>query len=182
MQGIVKHIYENMAKEWPGVSIWLDQINVQQKNYHHGAFVGNDCMKMLKNTDVLQKIAEEQNVHSAAKYVHIFRCFHKVVINCFGMTLDSEFESDISLFKDLYVDLGISITPKVHILVKHVPYFIKKHNCSLGWYSEQALESVHYDFYKNCWEKQRYKRNLGHPDYAKNLMRAVIVYSSRNIS
>ena len=182
MQGIVKHIYDNMAKDWPGVSVWLDKIHVKQKDYHHGAFVGNDCRKLLKNTDLLQSIAEEKNIHTVAKYVHIFRCLNKVIVSGFGMTLDSQFESNISEFKDVYVNLGISITPKVHILVNHVPYFLNKHNRPLGWYSEQALESTHYDFSKNCWEKQRFKRQLGHPDYAKNLKRAVIVYSSRNLS
>ena len=57
MQGIVKHIYDKMFKDWPGVSIWLDRINIKQKNYHHGAFVGNDCLKMLRNFDTLQQIA-----------------------------------------------------------------------------------------------------------------------------
>jgi len=182
MQGIVKHIYENMVKEWPGAEVWLKHINVKQKDYHHGAFVGNDCKKMLKNTDILQKIAEDQNAYSAQKYVNAFKCLNDVISSCFGMVLDTEYEHYIAQFKDVYIDLGISITPKVHILVEHVPDFIKKHKRSLGWYSEQAVESIHYDFLRNCWEKQHYKRRLGHPDYATNLMRAVISYSSKNIS
>ena len=91
----------------------------------------------------------------------------KVVISCFGMKLDPEYQSHISNFKDMYIDLGI---------------FINKHNHSLGLYSEQAIESVHYDFNKKCWENKRYKRHLRHPEYVKNLMRAVISYSSKNIS
>ena len=62
-----------------------------------------------------------------------------------------------------------------------MPNFIEKHGRSLGWYSEQALESTHFDFLRNCWEKQGYKRPLGHPDYAQKLLRAVIVYSSKKI-
>ena len=180
MQGIVKHIFDNMAKEWPGVTVWLDHINVKQKQYHHGAFVGNDCMKMLRNTDKLQQIADQENVYSVQKYVHILRCLYKVVTSCFGMELDKEYEIHIQEFKDVYVNLGISITPKVHILVHHVSDFINKHNRSLGWYSEQAIETIHYDFLRNCWEKQGFKRRLGHSDYATNLTRAVIVYSSKN--
>ena len=117
MQGIVKHIYDNMAKEWPGVSMWLEKINVKQKDYHHGAFVGNDCMKMLKNIDILQQIAEDQNVHTVAKYIHIYKCLQKVILSCFGMELDLQYKTHISNFKDVYIDLGISVSPKVHILV-----------------------------------------------------------------
>ena len=44
------------------------------------------------------------------------------------------------------MDLGINISLKVHILTEHVTEFCKNHNNSLGLYSEQALESSHYDF------------------------------------
>ena len=108
--------------------------------------------------------------------------FGHVVVSCFGMVLDPKYNTYINIFEDIYKDLNISVTPKVHILINHVPEFLKKHNRSLGWYSEQTLESIHYDFKRNCWEKQGYKRSLRHPDYAENLMKAVIVYSSKNIS
>ena len=182
MQGIVKHVYDRMYEDWSGVKLWLTQINIKQKKYHRGAFVGNDCIRMLKNVDRLQQIAEFHNVHIIQKYVHILRCLYDVVKSCFGMKLDVEYEKYINIFQNVYKDLGISTTPKVHILIKHVPEFIKKHNRSLGWYSEQALETTHYDFKRNCWEKQGYKRNIGHPDYAQNLMSAVIGYTSKNIS
>ena len=97
------------------------------------------------------------------------------------MDLDPAFEQYIEDFKDMYLTLSISVTPKVHILFKHVPDFCKKHGRSLGWYSEQALESCHHDFLRNCWEKQGYKRSIGHPDYAKNLTAAVISYSSKRV-
>ena len=53
------------------------------------------------------------------------------------------------------MDLGITISLEVHILTEHVTEFCKNHNNSLGLYSEQALESSHYDFLKNCWGKNR---------------------------
>ena len=69
------------------------------------------------------------------------------------MDLNPQYQYYIKHFENVYKDLGISVTPKVHILIRHVPEFIKKHNRSLGWYSEQALESIHYDFLRNFWEK-----------------------------
>ena len=136
---------------------------------------------MLRNVDTLQQIAEINNIYVIQKYVHILRCLHDIVKSCFGMDLDPQYNYYIKKIENVYKDLGILITPKVHILIKHVPAHINKHNRSLGWYSEQALESMHYDFSRNCWEKLGYKRPIGHPDYAQKLMRAVIVYSSKKI-
>ncbi|CAL4063776.1 unnamed protein product [Meganyctiphanes norvegica] len=127
-------------------------------------------MRMLKNIDKLQQIAPL----NILTFVHILRCLYQVVISYFGMSLDPEYETYIKKFKDVYMDLGISITPKVHILTENVLDFSKEYGNSLSWYSEQALESSHHDFLRNCWEKQSYKRLLGRPDYAQNLKAAVI--------
>ena len=159
MQGIVKHIYDQMFKNWKGVSLWLATIHIKQQKYHHGAFVGNDCLKMLKNVDTLQQIAEMHNMHVIQKYVHILRCLYPIVTSCFGMKLDPQYNFYIQQFENVYKDLGISITPKVHILIKHVPEFIKKHTRSLRWYSEQALENTHYDFQETVGKSWGIKGN-----------------------
>merc|ERR1712240_295075 len=177
MQGITKHIFDKMQCEWSDVHLWLKRINVKQKNYHHGSFVGNDCLKMLKNVGILQQMAP-LNIQ---KYVHCLRSLYQIVVSCFGMELDPLYHKYIKDFKEIYLDLDISVTPKVHILIEHEPEFCKKHERSLGWYSEQALESCHYDFLRNCWEKQGFKRTIGHPDYARNLTAAITSYSSRHI-
>ena len=41
---------------------------------------------------------------------------------------------------------------KVHIIVEYVAHFCEKYNSGLGLYSEQSLESSHYD-YRPFWEK-----------------------------
>ena len=69
------------------------------------------------------------------------------------------------------------------MLTEYFPEFFKNHNNSLGLYSEQALESSHYDILRNFWEKKKqgYKRPLGHPAYTQNLKATVISYSSKHI-
>ena len=52
---------------------------------------------------------------------------------------------------------------------------------ALGSFSEQATESSHRDFKKNTWEKHNFKRLIGHPTYAGNLLRAVVVYNSTHV-
>ena len=175
--GVVKLVYDNMYKEWPGAALWIAELNIKQKNYHSGAFVGNDCMKMLKNIDKLQQMAPIQ----IQRFVHLLRIFYKIVESCFGMDLDPDYKVYIKNFKQVYSDLHIKVTPKVHILTEHIPDFCEKNNRSLGWFSEQALESTHHDFHVNTWKKQSYKRNLGHSNYASKLKDAVVSYNSKNI-
>ena len=74
--------------------------------------------------------------------------------------------------------LGINITPKVHVVFAHVGEFCSRKNAGLAKYSEQASESVHHDF-KVTWE--RYKYNMSHPDYAKQLRTCVVKYNSEHI-
>ena len=79
-------------------------------------------MRMLKNIDKLQKIASL----NILKCVHILRSLYQVVISCFGMSLEPAYETYINKFKDVYIDLGISRTPKVHILTEHVIVFLQE--------------------------------------------------------
>ena len=72
-------------------------------------------------------------------------------------------------FKDVYMDLGITISLEVHILTEHVTEFCKNCNNSLGLYSEQALESSHYDFLKNCWEETGLQMTLRTPSVCSKM-------------
>lgn len=52
------------------------------------------------------------------------------------------------------------------------------HQRSLGFYSEQAMEAVHFDF-KIVWQK--YERKGSHPDYSKHLLKAICEYNGLHI-
>jgi hypothetical protein len=43
------------------------------------------------------------------------RAFSKVVDSCFSNTLLDTYITDILKFKKAYMDLGITVTPKVHL-------------------------------------------------------------------
>ena len=75
--------------------------------------------------------------------------------------------------------LGLNFTPKIHAVIFHIPEFCLHTKRSLGFYSEQASESVHHDF-SLIWAN--YKVNsLSHPGYHKRLLNAVCIYNSRHI-
>ena len=50
----------------------------------------------------------------------------------------------------------------------------------LGFWNEQAFESVHQDF-KTLWEQSGYKRDIDHPDYDTQLNKCVYKYNARHI-
>lgn len=52
--------------------------------------------------------------------------------------------------------------------------FCEEMQSGLGFFSEQAMESVHADF-KKIWEK--YKVSIDHPEYLKRLLSAICEYN-----
>lgn len=176
MLGVVNTLYNHMLKEFQhDAEEWAKSCNVS-KDFVHGAsaFAGNACKTLLNRIDILRA---KCNIH-CLKYVKCFSDFSNVVNSCFSTFLDEKFEVYVSQFKTSYLDLGISTTPKVHAVFFHVPYFCRKMDCGLGYYSEQAMESVHHDF-KNTWVN--YKVNGTHPDYNTKLLRAVREHNSRHV-
>lgn len=101
-----------------------------------------------------------------------------MVDSCFSINLTEDFENYINNFRKSYLDLRISVSPKVHAVFFRVPYFCNKVNKGLGFYSEQAVESTHHDF-NATWNK--FKVSLEHPHYAEKLLRAVREYNSQHI-
>ena len=176
MQGVVKHLYDNMCKEWDGASQWLTNIGIQPQKYHSGSFLGNHCHVILQNVDELRRIAPI----NILKYVLAFEAFSKLVHACFGLELRDNYEELIKIFTTAFMELGISVTLKVHVVMAHIGKFCDKFG-ALGWFSEQATESSHSDFKHNTWEKHKLQRQIGHHDYSENLLRAMIMHNSTRV-
>ena len=155
-----------MEKEWPEVNIWTEAVNVNKDEYYGGTFTGNNCKKLLKETDLLRSLCPSHIL----KYVKVLKSFEGVVNACFGNALSTDYESCIAAFKDAYEGSEIPIAPKVHCIIHHVPQFCKKFSCGLGRHSEQASESVHARF-KETWGK--YKLPKCHENYMFALLKAV---------
>ena len=46
-------------------------------------------------------------------YIQAFRTFDQVVSKCFGVTLEEGYKEAIEEFRAAYMDLGVTVTPKV---------------------------------------------------------------------
>ena len=98
-------------------------------------------------------VAQERLVDNLAprleligKYIRALKGFDKVIHSCFGTgPLDPQYADHVSAFMAMYRELNISVTVKLHILEAHTTSFLKmyKEKYSLGFFSEQAMESCH---------------------------------------
>ena len=57
--GVVNHLYSILRDSWSKVSAWLNDLNIKPQPFHCGQFDGNKCRKMLKNVDLLHRMAEQ---------------------------------------------------------------------------------------------------------------------------
>ena len=159
--GVVNHLLQPLSKIWKHAPEWLALLHIQQQPFHGGQLAGNECRKLLKNVDVLKRLAQQHSFFPAVPFIDTLRKFNGVVHACFGNTLDYSYAEKIEQFRVSYLQLqGTTITPKVHAVIHHVPQFIQRHNSSLGIYSEQATEALHHLF-RNNW--QRFKRPRNQP-------------------
>ena len=176
MIGSLNKIYDHMHSEFPEEAEEWAKSSGADKDFYNGtaAFAGNSCKRLLDNIDFLRANCQL----GCLKYVQCLEDLSNVVNSCFSYELDPKFEDYISKFKKSYLDLEISVTPKVHAIFFYVGYFCRKMKKGLGYYSEQPMESVHHDF-NNTWMK--YKVKATHKSYPMKLLKAVQEYNSRHI-
>ncbi len=88
-----------------------------------------------------------QATPSAHLLVECVEALHRVMVGVFGQILDPGFENDISTFKEKFMGAmrthNPRMTPKVHVLVHHVPEYVRRTGFQLEPSSEQAPESQH---------------------------------------
>ena len=180
--GIVNHMFKGLIKCWPDGEFWPQRLHIKIEKYHGGEFVGNDCLKLLKNINILEEMLDNATTwdrkEEALSFVKAFKDFKKVVRACFGILKAEDFKESLSKFKSSYMTLGISITPKVHAVFYHIEEFLENKRFGLGIYSEQSTESLHSKFSVH-WS--RYKRNLSHPKYGDYLLSCIVDFNSKHL-
>lgn len=173
MLGVVNTLFNHMVGEFSNkVWAWAKACNVERDVTNGGSgFNGNSCKTLLNKVDALRSACSIGGL----KFVRTLDDFAMVVKAFFGNSLDPLFQTYINNFKQSYLDLGISVTPKVHAVFYHVEEFCSKQQSGLGFYSEQAMESVHFEFKK---VRDKYKVKESHPKYSTHLLKAVCEFNS----
>ena len=94
---------------------------------------------------------------------------------CFGFNYYEGYKLAIENFLIAYLNLGIHVSLKFHIVFENVIQCCEKHNSGLRLYSEHSLENSHYDF-KPFWQKS-YKVAMNHPNYVDKMLESVHMYN-----
>ena len=138
-----------------------------------GGIVFKITIQILKKLDRLEAKLPEA-LKNFTKCIYNLR---SVIPSCFGSEVSPDYNVHIESFKESYMDLGISITPTVHTLFKHVKQWYDRHGTShgLGYFGEQATETAHTDWMK-VWLKG-YKLADSLPNYGNNLLGGVAKYN-----
>ena len=164
----------NVAKQWA-------ELSNAAKTYSNGgkfSCAGNQCKLLLNNIDKLQEICEKKSFFTGLDYVDAFKKFQVVVNDCFSSELQKNYDKHIEEFKGSYEHLGISITPKVHVVFHHVAQFCSRYKMGLGFFSEQATESTHFDYNKHF---ENFKVPEISDQFFSKTWRAVCSYNSSHL-
>ena len=168
---------------------WMDdyltkQCIIRKKKQGRRGLEGNQASKFLHKVDNMELALSQQGeaiMIKGAPYVAVMRAYLAVQSSCMGSELKTDYIKTISSFTEAYTAIpDISVTPKVHIIMHHLTEFfnIKGKDHGLSFYSEQAVEAVHYDF-KNFWNK--YAVEPENPNFGRNLKSAVSAYVSSHV-
>ena len=152
---------------------WAKKKGVTPSKHGSKQFVGNGCRTLLDHMDSLITALPRKY----KMYGKVLKSFNDVRKACFGFNLDEDFAEKIEIFEMYYKQLEIPIFPKAHHVMDHLVEFVNRHG-PLGPFCEQSFESAHHEFSK-LWKN--YKREIGHKEYARNLMRAGIDYNNQRI-
>ena len=113
--GPVNKMHDELEKRWPDVTAWAKSCKAFKCCRAGSGYNGNSCMRLIdpENLDNLLKLIP----HELVTYVEALRAFGRVVKSCFGVYLSPTYKSDIEHFKKCYLNLDISVTPKVRSFV-----------------------------------------------------------------
>ena len=167
----VNHIYNELKKIWPEADKkWAAKCHVFAGGQYQ-QFNGNGCYTLLQDKSLEILESELPKGDCFLSFAHALRALSNVVSSSFGFTASPMVKDDIKMFKDLYLKMDISVTPKMHIIFEHVfPYL--QHKAALNddkWTglaidTEQPFEAIHKHFTKR-WNMFKVNRdNKGYKD------------------
>ena len=78
-----------------------------------------------------------------------------------------------------WIDCGLTITPKVHLIIEHLPEACRFYGFGMALLNESAAESVHADFDRHY---QGYiVKDLNNDNYRQRLLHAIKTYNANHV-
>ena len=152
-----RELCDNLKAEYTNIigsherslNLTLESIKVVCQAYHGNVMVGNHCVIVLKQFEVLTSIISGSNQNLYTKFNEIFKIFSDIMTIVMSRRLLEDHE--VSALEKLCLNFGRmfplyfpqrSITRKIHELIFNVPNFVQRHK-TIGTLSEQEGESKH---------------------------------------
>ena len=193
MKILEKTVFETEKEGKDFIDDFLDKQNISKKGYMDSrSLEGNQTRRFLKATEKLRDAYEEVGkLPKAEPVIKLLESFSVLVTKTFGFKLESGYKDAIAKFSSAYRKLNredpktFAITPKIHIVMFHVLQYLELLNGEtgeergLGYFSEQAFESVHSDMAR-MWENGR-KVSASHKDFRETLRKFLVAYNSNNL-
>ena len=176
MMGTSETVFNGLNKAWGNDRAikWAESRGIIRSEYRGGKFEGNQTKTLLEKSSDLEASVPPH----LTGFARCLAKFNEVRLACFGQDLKPGYKERITEFHQAFLCLGLNVTPKVHAVIVHIPQFCDKTGKGLGYWSEQASESVHSDFKLT---NNRFKVNQAHPDHPEKMLRAVVKYNSSHI-
>ena len=159
----------------------LQVLNIEYEPYFGGKTLeGKEVSKLLRNLDLLDEVVKEK----CKPFIAFLRAYAGVVKSQFHVDLIDSWQEETIIFGEKLAELqkafpSVRMTPKWHIILNHVPEWIRRNNRGLGQVSEQEVEDTHSQFEK-VWDKYRVK-SVSNPAYLPNYFRAVTDNNTTNL-
>ena len=123
--GVVNSTLEELEKRWDGLEDWLRSKGIMYVPYHGLVLEGNECSKVISEVDDLERHLPPH----LRPFCSYLRSFGAVMASTFGLVPRPGWEEDIERmraeFDQLHHLFGLRETPKIHMLLQHVPDFIR---------------------------------------------------------
>merc|ERR1712079_4206 len=126
-KAIVNEMGEGLAYRW--VEKYVGKVDPSI------GFKGKQARTFLKKAGEMARSRTPKFPRRLTKFINALKSFNKVVNSCFGKNLKDAYKDNIREFEVSFMALGISITPKVHCVFRHVQEFCERKGCGLGVYS-----------------------------------------------
>ena len=117
--GVVNDALEQLDKRWEGLERWHGERGISYVPYHGCVLGGKECSQVLDDVDSL----EESLPDHLKPFSSYLRAFRAVMVSTCGTAPGPSWEDDIADFKTQL--FGLKETPKVHIILQHIPDFIR---------------------------------------------------------
>ena len=85
-------------------------------------------------------------------------------------------------FHILHEKWGLAYTPKFHIIESHLKFYFKETNKSLGYYTDQLIESMHQYVNKKFTNSNYYVKDLQSDIQGEHLLKGINHVNSYNLS